>query len=45
MGEEGFQNFPSPCPLLRRGEGLLIPSLDGRGKGEGDNILKLLAAS
>ncbi len=35
-----------PHPTLSaRGEGFWSPSLDGRGKGEGENFLRLLTAT
>jgi len=32
---------PLTLPSPARGEGFQNPSLDGRGKGEGDNLLKI----
>ncbi len=38
--DSGVDDSPSPCPLPQGKRVFDTPSLDGRGKGEGDNHLK-----
>jgi len=42
VGSKFAENVPSTSPFPARGEGFESPSLGGRGKGEGDNVLKSL---